>query len=451
LLRTTHHDLSTSAQRSRRRPAWLAGAAAWLARQLGAGERHARLRTLILIRWMAIVGQAFTICLVYFSLGFPLPILPLLSAVALSALINVALSLGFSAATRLTERSAALLLGYDILQLSFLLGLTGGLQNPFAILLMVPITLSATILSLHTTIVLGGLVIVAASVLALFPTELPWWPPGLALPGLYLLATWCALVLGTALIAGYAWRVADEARRMARGLAATQMALAREQELSALGGLAAAAAHELGSPLATIAVTARELANSMPPDSPLIEDVTELVSQSQRCREILKSLSQQRQSDEHAPFTRVPLSTLLETVAEPFRRCEIDLDVEVEGSASEPSLAPTPELRHSLVNLIDNAVGFAERRVRIVVDASNDMVSVRIEDDGPGFAPEILELLGEPYVSSEPRGGLGLGVFIAQTLLARTGAALQFGNLGRGARVTITWRRAALEEQSREA
>jgi two-component system sensor histidine kinase RegB len=450
LLRTTHHDLSLSAQRSRR-PVWLADSAGWLARLLGGGERHARLRTLILIRWMAIVGQAFTICLVYFSLGFPLPILPLLSAVALSALINVALSLGFSAATRLTERGAALLLGYDILQLSFLLGLTGGLQNPFAILLMVPITLSATILSLRTTVVLGALVIVAASVLGLFPTELPWWRPGLGLPRLYLLATWCALVLGTALIAGYAWRVADEARRMSRGLAATQMALAREQELSALGGLAAAAAHELGSPLATIAVTARELANSVPPDSPLIEDVTELVSQSQRCREILKSLSQRRQSNEHAPFTRVPLSTLLETVAEPFRRSEIEVEVEVEGSAPEPALVPTPEIRHAFGNLIDNAVGFADRQVRIVVDPSNDMVSVRIEDDGPGFAPEILELLGEPYVSSEPRGGLGLGVFIAQTLLARTGAALQFGNLGRGARVTITWRRPALEEHSREA
>jgi two-component system sensor histidine kinase RegB len=453
LLRATHQDLASQARRSRALLGRLAEAFGRLAQVLGdGGDRRARLRTLILIRWVAIVGQVFTICLVYFSLEFPLPILPLFSAVALSALINVVLSLRSSATTRLTERGAALLLGYDILQLSFLLGLTGGLQNPFSILLLVPVTLSATILSLRTTVALCLLVIAAVSVMGLFPTDLPWSSAGLRLPGLYMLATWCALVLGTALIAGYAWRVADEARRMSQGLAATQMALAREQQLSALGGLAAAAAHELGSPLATIAVIARELANSVPPESPLTEDVAELVSQSRRCREILKSLSQQGAGDELAPFTRVPLSHLLETVAEPFRRLDVALDVMVEGDPDlEPTLTPTPELRHALANLIENAVGFAEDQVRIVVSLSSDLVVVRIEDDGPGFSPEVIELLGEPYVSGRPTGGLGLGVFIAQTLLARTGATLHFANLGRGARVTIAWRRAVLEQHRPEA
>jgi two-component system sensor histidine kinase RegB len=440
LLRATHQDLGQAW--SRARFSRLGEGLGRLALVLGdGGDRRARLRTLILIRWMAIVGQAFTVCLVYFSLGFPLPLLPLLGAIALSALINIVLSLSFSATTRLTERSAALLLGYDILQLSFLLGLTGGLQNPFSILLLVPVTLSATILSLRTTVALCVLVIAGASVLALFPTDLPWTSAGLRLPRLYMLATWCALVLGTTLIAGYAWRVADEARRMSQGLAATQMALAREQQLSALGGLAAAAAHELGSPLATIAVIARELANSVPPDSPLTEDVAELVSQ-----------SQQGSGDELAPFTRVPLSTLLETVVEPFRRLDVVLDVVVEGEPElEPTLTPTPELRHALANLIDNAVGYAEHQVRIVLSLSSDLIVVRIEDDGPGFSPEVIELLGEPYVSSRPTGGLGLGVFIAQTLLARTGATLHFANLDRGARVTIAWRRAVLEQHRPEA
>jgi two-component system sensor histidine kinase RegB len=453
LLRATHRDHGVPARQARNRSGRIAAATDWLARLLGdGGERRARLRTLILIRWMAIVGQAFTICLVHFSLEFPLPLLPLFSAIALSALINIVLALGFAATTRLTERSAALLLGYDILQLSFLLQLTGGLQNPFSILLLVPITLSATILSLRTTVGLCMLVSGATSFMGLFPTDLPWTQVGFRLPLLYILATWCALVLGTGLIAGYAWRVADEARRMSQGLAATQMALAREQQLSALGGLAAAAAHELGSPLATIAVAARELANSIPQDSPLTEDVAELVSQSQRCREILKSLSQQRGGDELEPFTRVPLSNLLETVAEPFRRFDVALDVVVEGDRRlEPMLAPTPELKHALANLVDNAVHFAERRVRIVVSLSSDLIAVRVEDDGPGFSPEVIELLGEPYVSSRPTGGLGLGVFIAQTLLARTGAALHFANLGRGARVTVTWRRSALEQQRPEA
>jgi two-component system sensor histidine kinase RegB len=453
LLRVSHLQIGQAVPRPRARSDRLSRALGWLTQVLGdGGERRARLRTLILIRWMAIVGQAFTICLVYFSLEFPLPLLPLFGAVALSTLINVALALSFSPTTRLTERGAALLLGYDILQLSFLLWLTGGLQNPFSLLLLVPVTLSATILSLRTTVALCVLVIAAASALGLFPTDLPWNSTGFRLPRLYLLGSWSGLVLGTALVAGYAWRVADEARRMSRGLAATQMALAREQQLSALGGLAAAAAHELGSPLATIAVIARELANSIPKDSPLTEDVAALVSQSQRCREILKSLSQRRGCDEVAHFTRVPLSHLLETVAEPFRCNNTALDVAVEGDMDlEPTVAPTPEIRHALTNLIDNAARFADHQVRIVVSLLNDLVVVRIEDDGPGFSPEVVELLGEPYVSGPPTGGLGLGVFIAQTLLARTGAALHFANMGRGARVTVVWRRATLERQTPEA
>lgn len=423
----------------------------WLRRLLiGAGERRTRLRTLTLIRWIAIVGQAFTISFVHFSLGFQLPLLPLLGAVGLSALINLVLSIGFPATTRLTERSVALLLGYDILQLALLLGLTGGLQNPFSFLLIVPVTLSATTLSLRTTIVLCAMVIVAATVLGVWPTELPWRGGGMTLPKLYIVALWFALALSTALIAAYAWRVADEARRLSDALAATQMALAREQQLSALGGLAAAAAHDLGSPLATIAVTARELANSMPADSPLAEDVAELVGQSQRCREILRSLGQRPESAEHRPFTRIPLSDLLATIADAYARPDIEIEIEVERASPEvvePQLVPTPELRHSLANLIDNAIKFATQEVHIVIRLGPQYVDLTIEDDGPGFPPEVLELLGEPYIPSrQPSGGLGLGVFIAETLLARTGATLQFESLASGASVTITWHRTALEK-----
>ncbi|HEX6110836.1 MAG TPA: ActS/PrrB/RegB family redox-sensitive histidine kinase [Geminicoccaceae bacterium] len=435
-------------------PTGLRTVAAALGQARGDGERRLRLRTLILIRWIAIVGQAFTIALVHFSLEFRLPLWPLFGAVALSALINLGLSFGFAATTRLTERSAALLLGYDILQLAFLLALTGGLQNPFSILLIVPVTLSATTLSLRTTVVLSSIVIAVATWLALFPSDLPWYEGTFRLPALYVGGLWLALVLGTALIAGYAWRIAHEARRLSDALAATQMALAREQQLSALGGLAAAAAHDLGSPLATIAVTARELANSVPKDSPLAEDVAELVSQTRRCREILKSLGQRPESEALRPFTRVPLSALLMTIADSYGRPEIDLAVAIErivAGAPEPQLTPTPELKHGFANLIDNAIKFARHRVRIVVRLDAEEVAVRIEDDGPGFSPEVLELLGEPYISTPQRNdGLGLGVFIAQTLLARTGATLHFDNSRDGARVSVRWRRAALEELAPE-
>ena len=432
----------------------LRAAAAAFGQATGGGDRRLRLRTLILIRWIAIVGQAFTIAVVHFSLGFQLPLWPLFAAVGLSALINFALSFSFGATTRLTERRAALLLGYDILQLAFLLALTGGLQNPFSILLIVPVTLSATTLSLRTTVVLSLVVIAVATWLALFPSDLPWYEGTFRLPALYVAGLWLALVLGTALIAGYAWRIADEARRLSDALAATQMALAREQQLSALGGLAAAAAHDLGSPLATIAVTARELANAVPEDSPLAEDVTELVSQSQRCREILKSLGQRPDSEALRPFTRVPLSALLTTIADSYGRPEVQLEVLVErgaGDQAEPQLIPTPELKHAFANLIDNAIKFARRRVRIVVRLDAEVVEVGIEDDGPGFSPEVLELLGEPYISTrQRRDGLGLGVFIAETLLARTGATLQFGNLPDGARVAVRWQRAALQKLAPE-
>jgi two-component system sensor histidine kinase RegB len=436
-------------------PAAREGLLPWLSRAIeGRGERRTRLRTLTLIRWVAIVGQAFAIAFVQFSLEFRLPLVPLAAAVGLSALINVCLTVAFAPTTRLTERSVALLLGYDVLQLAFLLGLTGGLQNPFSLLLIVPVTLSATTLSLRTTVALCALVVGLTTLLALFPTDLPWRGGEFRLPALYITALWAALVLGTALIAAYAWRVADEARRLADALAATQMALAREQQLSALGGLAAAAAHDLGSPLATIAVTARELANHLPADSPLSEDLDELVGQSQRCREILRTLSQRPEREAHRPFTRVPLSSLLSTIAESHGRpgLQIDVAVTTAGDAPEPQLIPTPELQHALANLIDNALKFARTRVRILVRLDPEVVEVWIEDDGVGFSPEVLERLGEPYVSTRHHsGGLGLGVFIAETLLARTGARLHFVNLEAGARVVISWSRAALEEFASES
>ncbi|MDH3660458.1 MAG: ActS/PrrB/RegB family redox-sensitive histidine kinase [Alphaproteobacteria bacterium] len=427
----------------------------WLMRFLvGSGERRARLRTLALIRWVAIVGQAFTILLVDLSLEFDLPLAPLLLAVALSALINVYLELGFSASTRLTERAAFLLLTYDLLQLTFLLALTGGLQNPFSVLLIIPVTLSATILSLRTTVFLCIMVTACATLLGMLPSSLPWKDGGLTLPTLYIAGVWIALVLSSVLIAAYAWRVADEARRLAAALSATQMALAREQQMSALGGLAAAAAHELGSPLATIAVTAKELANSTPADSPMAEDIAELVSQSARCREILASLSKDRSADDHAAFTAVPLGSLLATLAESYRRQGITVTVEVEdltdGARQEPSWAPTPELRHALGNLVDNAIQFAERSVLIRIRLHPDRLDIVIEDDGPGFSPEVLDLVGEPYISTRSAiGGLGLGVFIAQTLLARTGATLQFGNQSSGAQVIISWATQAVEQMRR--
>ncbi len=416
-----------------------------------AGARHVRLRTLILIRWVAVSGQLVSILLVHFWLAYSLPLGLLLGAVALSAAINLTAAVVSPPDARLSDGKAALFLGYDVIQLTFLIAFTGGLENPFAILFLVPATISATILSLRSTMALDALVIVCVTIVAFLHRPLPWLEEALTLPPLYLLGLWIALVLGTLFVTAYAWRVTSEARRMANALSATQMALLHEQRLSALGSLAAAAAHQLGTPLATIAVVSRELEQDLHDDSPHQEDAKLLVSEVARCREILGRLSALGEGETEEPYGRLPVSGLVEAAATPHRRDGIALDVIVqppEGTgAGEPSAPRRAEILHGLGNVIENAVQFCKSRVEVAVSWDNHLVTIEITDDGPGVAPSILVRLGEPYVSSRRKsGGMGLGVFIAKTLLERTGATISFFNGHQhGARIVITWPRYVLE------
>jgi two-component system sensor histidine kinase RegB len=302
-------------------------------------------------------------------------------------------------------------------------------------------------------ILITGVGLLSATVLALVPTPLPWRPVPLSLPPLYLLGAWTALSMAVILIAIFTWSIAEEARRHADALTATQLALAREQKMSALGAQAAAAAHLLGSPLGTINVIAKELSRELPNDDPLHEEVMELLGQAQRCGRILASFGRPRDPAEHDPYSRAPLTTLLESIADEFAKPEkeVEIKLEAEPGCSEPALVLAAELRHALANLIDNAVQFAKSRVRVTVSPRRSGLALVIEDDGPGFSPDILDWLGEPYVSTRSgRGGMGLGVFIANTLLARTGARLHFDNSSSGARVSITWPPAAVERLEKE-
>ena len=426
----------------------------WTFLAIDSGARgRIRLHTVAIMRWVAVVGQLFTILFVHFSLQIELPLLWLIPAVVLTGLVNLVLLFLFGARARLSERAASLLFAFDIAQLCWLLALTGGLQNPFAILLLLPVTLAAATLGFGPMILITGVGLVGASVLALVPAPLPWRPVGLTLPPLYLLAAWTALSMAVILIAIFAWSIAEEARRHADALTATQLALAREQKMSALGAQAAAAAHLLGSPLGTINVIAKELSRELPRDDPLHEEVMELLEQAQRCGRILASFGRPRDPAEHDLYTRAPLTTLLESIADEFTPPEkaVEIRLEAENGCAEPQLVLAPELRHALANLIDNAIQFAERRVLVTVAPDRVGLGLVIEDDGPGFSPEILDWLGEPYVSTRSgRGGMGLGVFIANTLLARTGARLHFDNGVSGARVSITWPVAAVERLERE-
>jgi len=422
-------------------------------------EVSVSLRKLVFIRWVAIGGQAVAVIFAGLVLGFALPIWSVMAVIATSGALNVATTLSRHGAARLGDREAALYLGYDMIQLGLLLYLTGGLQNPFAILLLAPVTVAATILSLRSVIGLSALTVFAISLLAIFHLPLPWYEPAPDPSLLYVLGVWTALVLSTLFVAFYVWSVAEEARLMRDAFTATQLALAREQRVSAVGGLAAAAAHQLGSPLATIAVVAKELVRDLPKGSPYAEDAALLLSQSERCRTILADLAQHRDSAGEPP-QRLPFSALVAAAGEPHRAGAAQSGVAMvqtnaagrgsQGDAvPEPMVTPSPEIMHGLGNLIQNATQFAAREATITVSWSEDSVATDIVDDGPGFPPQVLTRIGEPYLSgraSDTQSHMGLGIFIAQTLLERTGARLSFANLPEGgAQIVVEWRRGTLE------
>lgn len=406
-----------------------------------------RLRALVIIRWAAVTGQLLTVAAVQWGLGYGLPLLPVLAVIATSALLNIAVSIGRPATARLADRDAAIFLGFDIIQLAALLYLTGGLHNPFSILLLAPVAVAATILSFPSTLALCLLTIGCISVIALIRKPLPWPGQEPNLPDLYVGALWIGLVLTTLLVALYAWRVAEEARRMANALAATSEALARERQMSALGALAASAAHELGSPLGTITLIASDLAREVSPGTPEHEDVRLLGEEVRRCRDILTRLTLKPTEDVSATYLMVPLPALVESAAEPYRRADIEMVFEAgpagaDGPAAAPLVMRSAELVQGLGSLMQNALQFARRQVRVTTAWSRREALVEIADDGPGFAPEVLESLGEPYVSTRAgeSGHMGLGVFIAKNLLARGGGVVSFANAASGgARVVVRW------------
>jgi two-component system sensor histidine kinase RegB len=307
------------------------------------------------------------------------------------------------------------------------------------------------------TLMLGGLAILCATVLVFAHFPLPWDnEEPLQLPPLYMMGVWLSLLLAIGFIGVYTWQISEESRQLADALAATELVLAREQHLSQLDGLAAAAAHELGTPLATIAVVAKELERAIPPDSPHFDDVRLMREQAQRCRDILSKLTEL--SAGGAPFDQMKLSALIEEVAAPHRSFGVEIDLLWPPNRSnEPVGARNPAILYGLGNLLENAVDFADERVEVAAYWDDEQVSVSIGDDGPGFAAEIMGRIGEPYVSSraqkrdadgEAGHGLGLGFFIAKTLLERSGATLTFRNQtapGHGALVKVSWNRADFE------
>jgi two-component system sensor histidine kinase RegB len=410
-----------------------------------------RVRTLILLRWLAIFGQTVAVLFVRYGLNVDFPIYWALAAIGVSVVINVVLIATRRSQELAREWEAAAQLAYDAVQLAVLLALTGGLQNPFVFLFVAPVAVSATVLRPAVTAMLAALTFACVGAISVWRLPLPWPDDAnFTMPPLYQMGIAAAVLVGLGFTSVYAWRVAAEEERLNIALAAVQAVLSREQTLSALGGLAAAAAHELGTPLATIHLVAKEMARDIKPDDPRYEDLQLLVTQSERCRGILSQLSANRERGD-IMLQRAPIRVMLEEVISPHEGLGAEIVVDAQGEGPL-EVRRMPEIVHALGGIVENAVGFAKTRVDIEARWTAEQIEIAIRDDGPGFASDILNRLGEPYLTERDEegiaGGLGLGFFISKTLLERTGAKLEVRNRRaphRGAMVKAVWPRSAIE------
>ncbi|MGR4926988.1 ActS/PrrB/RegB family redox-sensitive histidine kinase [Bradyrhizobium sp. CAR08] len=414
-------------------------------------QRHIRLDTILRLRWLAVLGQLAAIFIVAQGLEFNVEIVPCVSIIALSAALNLALQTVSNPLQRLEPMQAAGLLALNIVELAGLLFFTGGLQNPFSFLFLAPVLISATALPARFTFGLGVLAVACASVLFFFHLPLPWDSDDpLVLPPIYLVGVWLSIALAIGVTSLYSFQVTEEARKLADALAATELVLTREQHLTQLDGLAAAAAHELGTPLATIFLISRELEKTVKEPN-FAADLKTLREQTQRCRDILSKITQL--SSTGAPFDRMKLSELIEEVVAPHRDFGVDIKVRIAVAiVAEPVGSRNPAILYGVGNIVENAVDFARTTVEVNAWWNKDTIELVISDDGPGIPPDILNRIGEPYLSrrrsKDEGGGLGLGVFIARTLLERTGAKVSFTNQtfpDHGAVVQITWPRDRFE------
>lgn len=416
------------------------------------------MRTLLTQRWVTIGGQSATVIVAAFGFGFDLPVGGCLALIALSVWLNLILTFTSPSQRLALDWEAALQLTFDTLQLTAMLYLTGGIANPFSLLLIAPAVLAATTLPSRYALFIAGLSMTGSALLTVASVPLQTPAAYAGVEGVISHLGWLAAnLLGIAASAGYAFAAAAEASRMELALDVTQTVLAREQKVSALGGLAAAAAHELGTPLATIAIVAREMARNAKSDEDR-EDAELMIAQAARCREILARLTATPEAADDPIHDRLSLQQLLHEVIEPHEGAGVRVDAIVTGGPGPaPDVRRQPEIIHAMTSFVENATDFARSEVLVTARFDSRHLSIEVRDDGPGFSPEVLAKLGEPYVTSRPGAegsrsghvGMGLGFFIAKTLLERTGASVEFRNDKRvGAIVLARWPRSALQAET---
>ena len=403
-------------------------------------------RTLVILRWIAIIGQYLTICIVYFILKFELPFFYCSIIIFIGILTNFYLQFKFNK-NQLNNFTSTFFLFYDLIQLSILLYLTGGVTNPFTILLIVPAIVSSTFLTLRSTINLSVITIII--LIALTINHLPLPHSGelhFHVPDTYLYAVPIAIIIGLIFLTYFGVRFGIESRKRTEALNKLELILAKEHELESIGLQAAAAAHSLGTPLSTITVIARELEKEIGNNPKYSKDIDLLLSQTKRCSDILTNLSKD-QLKEDGFLSDITIGELLSEIVRSYTEIsEKKLSLLVEKNKLNPQIERTLEITYGLRNFIGNAVKYSNSSVDITLESNNKITEVKVCDDGPGFSEDILNVLGEPYIRSNnkiisSKSGLGLGTFIGKTLLERMKANVNFDKCPKtnGAMVIIKW------------
>ena len=411
------------------------------------GEALIDPKAVVLIRWLALSGQSIALICVFFFLNFEPPFFSAFGIILVGVAVNIWQAWRTRHVTQASAIELLLALLFDVIQLAGLLYLTGGLSNPFSILLLAPIVVSAALLDFKSTAFLVILVGVCASLLSRLHLPLPLLADRFSLPSLYLIGLLVALMVSALFISFYVWWLADRSRRTSASLAATQLVLEREQQIANLGALAAAAAHKLGSPLNTITLISHELQNRLnqePRSEDLQADISLLINEAERCRVILSELDRDVNTDRFADDVTMPISQVLHTMLDAkFTELNglLDLTTGPLDDSSEPLSKPLPDLKYTLEILLDNAHDYAATAIRLDIGWTATDIDINLSDDGPGFGPNILARLGQPWNSSrDGRGGhRGLGLFLAVTLVNSLGGEIDIYNeeIG-GAAIHIT-------------
>ena len=402
--------------------------------------------TLTILRYIAIIGQFIAINIVFFYLKLGFPIKASLIVVFIGLLTNLYLQFKVKA-NQLKDTYASLFLLYDLFQLAILLYLTGGIFNPFSIMLIIPAIVSSTFLSMGTTIILGFITSIILFTLTHYYLPLPGLlTENFNVPSFYKFGILISILIGLIFLSYFGIRFAGETKKRSEALNKLQEVIAKEYELESLGGQAAAAAHSLGTPLATIAVVAKELKKEIGDNKDISKDIDLLISQTKRCSDILKQISK-KQIEEDIFLSSIKLEDLLEEIIVSFKETSSKkIELVSDDDNNKINIERTPEIIYGLRNFIGNAVKFSKSRVKINLKSDLDKIEIKINDDGPGIPDDVIKKIGEPYIKSKSielnsNSGLGLGTFLGKTLLEKQGANLLFrrnNDLG-GALVIISW------------